>query len=913
MNDKGMGLILDVIFSMVIAIFFFTAIIGLRFTGSDTSDTSFTRLHYISEDAMDVLNKKGLLDDILELYNLANGNISSDEYIQAQNLTKIYLDELVPGNTGYMLVIEDETLYGNARGTDPRKAFVKTHSKRLLSGYGPGEPIRGHSARAFLTDIKGKETSKFVFYGGFTGQGNITSFVRGIPADANVRRACFELNTPANFIAYVNDYASGLFVPSGSSMAASIKDSAGCIDSTDLVHFTGGDNKIDLKFITDNISLKYVGGGYLKVTYNTSSMGDNETDNTGRYYFPGIKGMINLYDSLYVPGILRELDVRLHYYSKYPMFLNIGEIEAYNSIGNFSDIDITIPSTELQALGIIYDPDMSEETIPIRMSVYNVSEIIGEGKADVILATDLSGSMNSGSRLNDAKDADIEFIEAILNSSSNQVGLVSYGNGPVEATAETINRFNNCCTNENFQHKCTNWICQPYFPHASFNDTTYINPDRYDQTRSNGRSDSRIDLSLTDQNTSLTNTINSYSAMGGTCIACGINAGIQSLILDGRVDSTWSLVIMTDGKATMAPLDPDPLDTYSIDAYMPQDYDHHDDYSNTGFIAAREAARQAYDEYGIRVYTVGFGSSVKQDDLIDIAQAGNGTYYFADNKADLINVFTNISTQIFNISREAQTFLYPGTAEDTILYPDSYIQYTYTPTTEKKYGEISITRTTDRFNDVITCNGTVNVLNASKLSEFKVTSYSDNHWTDNVVITNSMGSDEVYQLWDITDNYTKVGDPYTIQIPVEKIAVGEDNIITIETGDNETTRTGCSSDNMAIYTQQLKGLVGYGNVYSIGQGCEWNIEFNDGSITTFNIPEYYNGTETCNYTESQTTTTYDDALNDAVYRLLKSIDIEDDSKVDVLFESDMLEIKQTSAGGVRSLWGPLKIKLVVWN
>ena len=55
-----------------------------------------------------------------------------------------------------------------------------------------------------------------------------------------------------------------------------------------------------------------------------------------------------------------------------------------------------------------------------------------------------------------------------------------------------------------------------------------------------------------------------------------------------------------------------------------------------------------------------------------------------------------------------------------------------------------------------------------------------------------------------------------------------------------------------------------------------------------------------------------DALDDAVYRLLRQLDLEDDGTVDVIFDPNKVRFELTRAGGVQSLWGPVKFKLIVW-
>ncbi|OYT26033.1 MAG: hypothetical protein B6U97_04545 [Candidatus Altiarchaeales archaeon ex4484_96] len=233
------------------------------------------------------------------------------------------------------------------------------------------------------------------------------------------------------------------------------------------------------------------------------------------------------------------------------------------------------------------------------------------------------------------------------------------------------------------------------------------------------------------------------------------------------------------------------------------------------------------------------------------------------------------------------------------------------------YGKITITKKTPRFNEPITCVTNVSIPQDITVSDMKVTSYSGEHWADYLNISNSIygGIPPEYRLWDYGAPYIFLGDPYVINIrsPWSKIASGENNYIGIRTGDSQSNSTNCSADDRAIYTVRVPSLVGYGNIFSINEGCLWDIEFINGNITNnLPIPSYYGGTKKCSYTASNQSHHTDDAGCDAVYRLLREIDIENDGIVDIEFDPDTLQFETASASGVRSLWGPIKIKLIVW-
>ena len=256
---------------------------------------------------------------------------------------------------------------------------------------------------------------------------------------------------------------------------------------------------------------------------------------------------------------------------------------------------------------------------------------------------------------------------------------------------------------------------------------------------------------------------------------------------------------------------------------------------------------------------------------------------------------------------------------DAVLYgyPDSYIDFTYSSPVKSAYGVISITRKSDRFNDISTCTGHVLVPDNVNVSDMKITSYSGNFWTDYVSLSNSIGSFNDYSLWSQYPliPYPFLGDPFVVNIadPWLKVKTGEVNDITVWTGNSKEDRTNCSADNRAIYALQVKSLVGYGGVYPSASGCSWDIEFDDGTMLNgIKIPEDYSGSDVCQYTSANVDYVEGDAVNDAMYRMFSTLDLDDDGCIDILFDPSMVEFKTTNSGGIQSLWGPTEVKLVVW-
>jgi len=922
MNKKGYAMLLDSIAALTFILMIGMLIVHLyQPKMSQTSIVAYRNMHYISEDILDVLNKKGVLDDIGTEWALSNGSSESIHFENATNITKEYMEQLIPPNIGYRLTVDETVIYdssldGNSSRIGESVSMTKTYASRLLVGYAAGLPTVGHIARSFLTNIREKETSAYAYFGGFVGQGNLTRIL-ALPFNLyTVKQICMEYSSGESFDLHIDENPAVPFPASGAGMVSEWQ----CVsDPTDYIS-DGGTKTFQIKFDGDSINEHYLGGGYIKVKYNTSLQETSPETDVSYYFFPGIDGLVNLYSSFYVPGTLDEMNISLNIKTNYSTYLNIGDVKVFNFTGDNSNQTFLLNDSYLEPIllagGLSYLTDLSENTIPIKLGTEGVGEVM-IGNADAILATDLSGSMASGGKLGDAQDAAKEFVSVILNATGNRAGLVAYGDSEAEYDAETMDRWDDCCSSSGGQSLCSEWVtacsswsCQHYDPYNDTNDTSFVRPDYYQDMTSNGYSDAHINANLTDDGALLNTTIDSYNANGGTCIGCGIHGAVKALLNEGNPDHQWSIVIMTDGEATMAPIDSNASDDYSMEAYMPSDYEC-SDYSVTGKNAAVQAAREAFEVYNITVYTVGFGSGVNEADLQEIAAAGNGTYYYADDAATLQEIYRNISQQITNSSYRAQILNVSGDMTKSSLYSESYIRLSFTPSESNlsNYGDITLEQDTKIFNDAENCTGDLFVTDSAIVTEARVTSYSAEHWTDELRV----GGSEKYDLGDFGDDYTVLGDPYIVNIPdpVTNLPPGN-NTITIRTGDSPDNDTGCSSNNSAIYTIRLNSGVGYGDVFTEKEGCIWNIQFEDDSEMSVNVPGNYTGTKECSYREGNVTDNSLDAIDDAIYRLLLSLDSNENDKLDIKFDSNMLEFSFTRSGGVRSLWGPANFKLIMW-
>lgn len=1030
---------MDALLALILTIVLFAGLWGsIHFKSQDTGASSFKRLHYISEDVLDVLNKKGVLDEVGTFWAAADGDNTSANWSDAANISLTYLEQLVPSNVGYRFYLEEDVLAENTTRIPEDSAVSETHSLRLLVGYGSGLPIRGDTSRVYLSNIKSKTNSVYAFFGGFVGEGNITRNAT-LPDDMDtVIQAYLELNAGSAFELIVNGASVGTYSPGAGEMSANIKEYI----PNPATYFTAGENQLELRFTGSDISTQFIGGGFIRVTYNTTSMETGEDTGQIKYYFPGIDGLINHYSSFHVPGQLTNMSASLHLKSNYTTYLTVGDIVVYNQSLNGSTVSVTLSDGYLSSL-LSYS-ELSQKTTPIRLGLQNLSRTIEHGNADVVLTTDLSFSMwedmcmdgdwhmifdSNNPSLNDtAVAAQVCTSQCIRNDGqlchyndcswghpeccSCRLGCwrsygctqnpgsvctlpcyecISYGGAGNYTLNPSEGSYCYDCTNLGCTYcfettevsewcvlscgvavyaywgvngtaadpfapppsgQCSLYRCSSYarascsfYSHRSCDQAYVAQRTTYDfdglplisylpcpnqcfacnltgvglakqldadfTDRMLNISGNRIGLvsygddsydthALSNDTASLSTEITSYVAGGETCVCCAINDAVD-VMADSNSSRLKFILAMTDGEANVrcgnaiADLDGDSQITAKDDAI--------------------QSACTAYEDDNITVYAVGFGFDAGADTLQRVADCGNGTFYAANSSEDLESIYNDIANEIIEAVYAAQainlTFSY-----ESILYPDSFIQFNYTPVNTTGYGEIMLSSNTERFNNTDNCTGILYTPSHTAFIDAKVTSFSAQYWTDYVGADKGSGPATAYTLRDgsLGEDYTVLGDPFTVNIPLTFLASGVNNTITIGTGINTTNQTGCSEDDRVIYTIRLPRLAPYGDVFTESNGCNWTIEFEDSTTMYSPIPSTYNGSQLCYYTNVNSTGAYPatDSYADAVARLLKNLDLDSDGRVDILFDETMIEFELARAGGVRSLWGPLKAKLVLW-
>lgn len=466
---KGFLLSLDAIVAITLLMTISLLLAGIVFTYS-SPELRYQRYYYAGKDLVNVFEKTKL-KMVSNFVNLSEYDLTEEDMertlldvigsfwaegnkSKAGNLTKDILEKMfVDTGLSYAVILGNETIYEK----EHQNALFTSRLSTIVSGYEKTKPVNGYVAKVYITKPT-KTNSKFVYFGGYEGDGNITK-IFNLPIDANITYAYLEANVGGNFTIYINGKYSGDYVKTAFNFSADKWEICSISQPLYCTYFLPGENVLTINF-TESEN-RYVGGGYLKVTYKTSELTENTyvltNESVYQYYlFPGIHGIINLYSSFYVPGTLENISVYLHYKNNLtlnnqgiPVYFVMGSKEIYRS-NVTGDMAVNITEDNItQAFGskINLISQLSNATIPIRFGTETFAFLSGEGRSDSVLITDVSGSMDTcdvetsvcaypdcnggvngcqNKRMDIAKDVDKEFVYTILNYSGNRAGLVSY-------------------------------------------------------------------------------------------------------------------------------------------------------------------------------------------------------------------------------------------------------------------------------------------------------------------------------------------------------------------------------------------------------------------------------------------------------------------------------------------------------
>ena len=896
---------LDMLIAIVVLI---SAISAIHFY-SESKQKAAQETYYAS-DLLDILSSVKISDlndtelvKIINATNQTNKNLTILEFVgrlylknekkPAEWLLGNLTDDLISENIGLGVWIEGVNESKVIFSNDVEAGNTLITSKQMITGIEETKPIEGFNSRIFLTGITKQLSSFYAYFGGYIGDGNITKKIILPSSFDSITKTYVELNAGSDFNLYINGIFSGRYnITEGGLIADNWT-----IDSSYLTNFQGGDNEIEIVFLENDQS--YIGGGYIGVHYQTSSL-ETYDFSQQKDYLSGIEGIINIYDSFYIPGNLNNMSIYLNYSSDYKLYLTIANKTVIYS-APIGDHAIYLDDSNLTKK-LDYS-SLNKKTTPFRLGILTSPTGPGEtNAADIVLVTDLSDSMfyklgseelgiernctdpelfnSTTQRISLAKCLDKQFIDTILVNPANRIALAGF-------YGDTANPYKGLITVVEFSN----------------------DPDHLKQQ------------------------IDSYTPQGSTPVCAPLNYVDELFEEQSSVLRQKFVVIMSDGIPThtcgSGPTDCDgerngisPKEALwlgqSTCAFGGLDKCE----TNDCECAAQNAnwsSCQLREKHNATVYSIGYGpvSScfMANKTLRDIAECGGGEYFVSDNASQLQLIYANITDQILSFGYEGQTAVDIEGLTTTYLYPDSYIAFNYTPEVPlEQYGRIPVTIESPRFNNNIS-QGNFSIPSEVTVYDAKITSYSAEKWTDVASIDNSAYSwFTFYNLSKLANYYYFLGDPYIVNIPVEYIQTGL-NKLRIKTGIDPENASGGSSQNRVIYTVGVDLTVNASGVFEKAQGCIWFLEYEDETSGSLTAPETYTGTETCYY---NSTTDCDadyetDAINNAVCKLFMQMDFDNDGLLFVKVGSDDLSIESNLIANIPYMWGPTLMEVRVWQ
>ncbi|MGM5482416.1 MAG: hypothetical protein ACQESF_03045 [Nanobdellota archaeon] len=837
---------------------------------------------------------------------------AKDETTTAKRLAKEIITPLAPPGYGVSVKINNNILYSNNK--TPGEELIS--HKSLITGIESGKPLNGTSARIYFSSLGKHKRSRYAYFGGFVGQGELSRFIKNIPKDAKITRMSLQLSAGDNFSLFINQEKCDDFITEKKNMQPGNWNISQCNSSIVL----GKQNNFTIKFKNKQIDDDYIAGGYISIDYFTDEI-YSKGKNSSKYFLPEINGMANLYSSVYFPENLSSMRIHLHFKSNYTTYMTIGDRVIFNMTANGSETTQEISNKTLTSFPNLLDYEsLSNSTVPIRFASFNTTrkKVLTKGNADVILITDLSGSMKCrmgqwgcppvGNSIPGCKDSDLE------DPNSRRLGIA----GCLDS------QINDIIMNESLPAGNRLWLsdfsdnANPFYS----NDLSEIKHDNIEQEiKDRYKSKSQNEIH------------------GGTCLACSINQAYQILDAYSNESRKKYVVVMTDGIPTYCTggyydgfqwrCDEDSTGTTAQWPAWWQSIsctgDESDCATNDCLAPANNAinsAQRLHNDLNATIFAVGMGPmtdcSMANYTLSNIAEKGNGTFLISQNASELMLFYKEIATHIIDSTElSSQRLITKGNLTPSILYGDSFIEYNYSSTKHKtKHGEVPIYFEEQGFDS---CSKELYIPKQLEVIDAKITSYSDEFWTYSLHVQNSDGTFDIFNLSKYSHDFSRLGDPYSISIPPEILKSGEINKFKLRVGNNPDNSTNCSENNSIIYTglmDILNASTPYSTVLPKAEGCLWRIENIMGKIMQVKVPESYTGTEICNYTNeshSLKNIDTDDSYNVAMYNFLDYADYNNNGRIFIDFNEEDLNVNMKIIKNVPYLWGPATAEVSIWK
>ncbi|MGM5481392.1 MAG: vWA domain-containing protein [Nanobdellota archaeon] len=794
---------------------------------------------------------------------------------KAQRLLDSILNDTIKDIDNIRFNIGSDTIYEKF-DSDPENLIA---GRRMISGIAKGSPLTGYSSSAYLKKVRNKTTSKFSYFGGFYGQGNITTTMM-LPddyTDMKLVESILKLQTPGMFDVLINNNLC-MDDMNGSGTTVDLWNITSC---GNFLH--AGENKITL-VSSSELGDSYVSGGFLKVRYYTDTANEIFEPGYKRYYFPEIDGFVNIYDAIGAQGLIKNWTLNITFYNEYDTYFTMGNethfiISGKNETQNvvYQKKDLSLPPTQ----------------IPIRLGATNLTNVTVdlEGQpADSFLVTDVSGSMDNCGEYYQYDELycsyEYQYWFWWLYQECPYPGSCVSDECGGSSTTRNHEIFNKTVTTCNRTLLDLAKDADHLFVDTIFNDSYAHSIGLVDYSY-----DANSPTDLTSNDDLLHNEIETYSANGGTCTCCGINRARDLLI---NSTNNRFIVVLSDGEPT-----------YYCSGL--NDYTGSSGSSSLSRQWAIDAANEACDN-NITVYSIGFGESMSEQghDVMRQIACNETLYYNATNATELSSIYQNISSKVLVAANyTSQTINIVGNFSPSKLFAESYIDLYYDPIIDDPQSKIDLTYETPEFEN---CSTTFFIPEGMEVANAYVTSFSSNHWTKEV-FANGIG---IYNLTDYGEDYSILGDPFIIQIPSALLDSGQNNTISLTLGDSPYNNSNCTANNSVIYTGLVNSSTPRTGVVEYYEGCNWTIE-SETSTSNLLIPSDYNGTKHCFYTSLSTAYNETDAYDTAAAYLFEVFDPDKDGTISIDLSDSDLEITISLVSGVPYLWGPSVVTTNIWD
>jgi hypothetical protein len=161
-----------------------------------------------------------------------------------------------------------------------------------------------------------------------------------------------------------------------------------------------------------------------------------------------------------------------------------------------------------------------------------------------------------------------------------------------------------------------------------------------------------------------------------------------------------------------------------------------------------------------------------------------------------------------------------------------------------------------------------------------------------------------------------LGDPFILGVPHHFLdPENSEYSLEMETANSTIDEGSCSKNNKLIYSAYLPSVYSeYAQAKKKAGGCIWTIDFEDGTTKEISVPSDYEGTDTCQFTETvQEIMDDEDSTQGVMLNILNKMDIDGNHKVDISFEEDDLVSTTETTTKIPYLWGPALLEVRVWK